>query len=196
MLWIFLGSHTRPLSAIARLYRQCQTPWLSQWMLWRGRHTDLGISPAVGGHRRSYQRSHGHLGIRIDILEVGRLPQVETNTDLDRPPSEEEIKKGIKPLSTYLLDMHVGCRYRCYVLGDIFCWPHKMLGRETVGSAAYNLARRKKDNTSSRHDTTHNCDLCDNDCHSRIVIFCHKRCLCRASSYKHDDYSLIVIADY
>ena len=28
------------------------------------------------------------------------LPQVETNTDLDRPPSEEEVKKAIKQLST------------------------------------------------------------------------------------------------
>ena len=29
-----------------------------------------------------------------------RLSQVETNTDLDRPPSEEEVKKAIKQLST------------------------------------------------------------------------------------------------
>ena len=31
---------------------------------------------------------------------IARLPQVETNTDLDRPPSEEEVKKTIKQLST------------------------------------------------------------------------------------------------
>ena len=31
---------------------------------------------------------------------IARLPQVETNTDLDRPPSEEEVKKAIKQLSS------------------------------------------------------------------------------------------------
>ncbi len=29
-----------------------------------------------------------------------RLAQTKTNTDLDRPPSEEEVKKAIKQLST------------------------------------------------------------------------------------------------
>ena len=28
------------------------------------------------------------------------MPQVETNTDLDRPPSKEEVKRAIKQLST------------------------------------------------------------------------------------------------
>ena len=37
----------------------------------KGRHTALGISPAVGRQRRSCQQSHGHLGSRIDSLEVG-----------------------------------------------------------------------------------------------------------------------------
>ena len=74
VLWIFLGSRTFPLSAIARLYRECQTPWLSQWMLWRGRRTALGISPAVGWQRRSCQRFHGHLGSHTDSLEVGSVP--------------------------------------------------------------------------------------------------------------------------
>ena len=27
---------------------------------------------------------------------IARLPQVETNSDLDRPPSEEEVKKAIE----------------------------------------------------------------------------------------------------
>ena len=31
---------------------------------------------------------------------IARLPHVETDTDLDRPPSEEEVKKVIKQLST------------------------------------------------------------------------------------------------
>ena len=35
----------------------------------------------------------------INAEAVARLPQVETNTDLDRPPSEEEVKKAIKQLS-------------------------------------------------------------------------------------------------
>ena len=35
-----------------------------------------------------------------DAEAIARLPQVETNTDLDRPPSEEEVKKAIKHLST------------------------------------------------------------------------------------------------
>ena len=36
----------------------------------------------------------------INAEAVARLPQVETNNDLDRPPSEEEVKKAIKQLST------------------------------------------------------------------------------------------------
>ena len=36
----------------------------------------------------------------INVEAIARLPQVETNTDLDRPPSEEEVKKAIKQLST------------------------------------------------------------------------------------------------
>ena len=36
----------------------------------------------------------------INAEATARLPQVETNTDLDRPPSEEDVKKAIKQLST------------------------------------------------------------------------------------------------
>ena len=36
----------------------------------------------------------------INAEAIARLPQVETNTDLDRPPSEEEVKKAIRQLST------------------------------------------------------------------------------------------------
>ena len=36
----------------------------------------------------------------INAEAIARLPQVETNTDLDRPPSEEEVKKAVKQLST------------------------------------------------------------------------------------------------
>ena len=36
----------------------------------------------------------------INAEAIARLPQVETNTDLDRPPSEEEVKKAIKQLSS------------------------------------------------------------------------------------------------
>ena len=36
----------------------------------------------------------------INAEAIARLPQVETNTDLDRPASEEEVKKAIKQLST------------------------------------------------------------------------------------------------
>ena len=36
----------------------------------------------------------------INAEAIARLPQVETNTDLDRPPSEEDVKKAIKQLSS------------------------------------------------------------------------------------------------
>ena len=36
----------------------------------------------------------------INAEAIARLPQVETNNDLDRPPSEEEVNKAIKQLST------------------------------------------------------------------------------------------------
>ena len=36
----------------------------------------------------------------INTEAIARLPQVETNTDLDRKPSEEEVTKVIQQLST------------------------------------------------------------------------------------------------
>ena len=36
----------------------------------------------------------------INAEAIVRMPQVETNTALDRPPSEEEVTKAIKQLST------------------------------------------------------------------------------------------------
>ena len=36
----------------------------------------------------------------INAEAIARLPQVETNTDLDRAPRKEEVKKAIKQLST------------------------------------------------------------------------------------------------
>ena len=74
VLCIFLRCLTFPLSDIARVCRPCQTPWLSQWMLRRGCRTAIGISRAVGGQKRSWQRSHGHIGSRTDSLEVGPVP--------------------------------------------------------------------------------------------------------------------------
>ena len=35
----------------------------------------------------------------INAETIARLPQVETNTGLERPPSDEEVKKAIKQLS-------------------------------------------------------------------------------------------------
>ena len=36
----------------------------------------------------------------VNAEAIARLPQVEINTDLERPPSEEEFKKAIKQLSS------------------------------------------------------------------------------------------------
>ena len=36
----------------------------------------------------------------INAEAIARLPQVETNIDLERPPSQEEVKKAIKQLSS------------------------------------------------------------------------------------------------
>ena len=41
----------------------------------------------------------------INAEAIARLPQIETNTDLDRPPIEEEVKKAIKQLSKTLAQM-------------------------------------------------------------------------------------------
>ena len=42
-------------------------------------------------------------------------------------------------------------------------------------AAADKRAHRKEDSSSIRHETTHRCDVCNEDCHSRIVFFSHKR---------------------
>ena len=56
----------------------------------------------------------------INVEAIARLPQVETNTGLERPPSEEEVKKAIKQLSTGKVQMPFLPKYtsmvatRCY----------------------------------------------------------------------------------
>ena len=41
-----------------------------------------------------------HVSAFLNRPAIARLPHVETNIDIDRPPSEEEVKKAIKQLST------------------------------------------------------------------------------------------------
>ena len=44
-----------------------------------------------------------------------------------------------------------------------------------MNEAAEKRTRRKERNNSNRPETTHRCDLCDRDCHSRIGLLSHKR---------------------
>ena len=54
------------------------------------------ITEQVGGHFSAVVNRPAD----INAEAIARLPQVETNTDLDRPLNEEEVKKEIKQLST------------------------------------------------------------------------------------------------
>ena len=53
----------------------------------------------------------------INAEAIARLPQVETNNDLDRPPSEEEVNKAIKQLST-----GKSPRCRCHPCRSVQAW--------------------------------------------------------------------------
>ena len=44
-----------------------------------------------------------------------------------------------------------------------------------MAAAADKRARRKQGSSSIRPETTHRCDVCNKDCHSRIGLFSHKR---------------------
>ena len=44
-----------------------------------------------------------------------------------------------------------------------------------LAAAADKRARRKEGCSSIRPETTHRCDVCNKDCHSRIGLFSHKR---------------------
>ena len=61
---------------------------------------------------------------------------------------------------------------------------HKQLKlgeKKKIAAAAEQRARKKERN--NRPETTHRCDLCDRDCHSRIGFYSHKRrCSSRADS--------------
>ena len=53
---------------------------------------------------------------------------------------------------------------------------HLETGEEKLmAAAADKLARRKEGSSSIRPKTTHRCDVCNKDCHSRIGLFSHKR---------------------
>ena len=52
--------------------------------------------PAILNRWAEHFSSVLHRSADINAEAIARLPQVETNTDLDRPPSEEEVKKATK----------------------------------------------------------------------------------------------------
>ena len=53
---------------------------------------------------------------------------------------------------------------------------HLETGEEKLmAAAADKRARRKEGSSSIRPETTHRCDVCNRDCHSRIGLFSHKR---------------------
>ena len=53
---------------------------------------------------------------------------------------------------------------------------HLETGEEKLmAAAADKRARRKEDSSSIRPKTTHRCDVCNKDCHSRIGLSSHKR---------------------
>ena len=56
--------------------------------------------PAILNRRAEHFSAVLNRPADINAEAIARLPQVETNTDLDIPPSEEEVKKAIKQLST------------------------------------------------------------------------------------------------
>ncbi len=53
---------------------------------------------------------------------------------------------------------------------------HLERGEEKLmAAAADKRTRRREDSSSIRPETTHRCDVCNKDCHSRIGLFSHKR---------------------
>ena len=89
----------------------------------------------------------------INAEAIARLPQVETNTDLDRPPSEEEVKKAIKQLSTgkapgaYAIPAEVykhGGDTLLQKLTDLFCrmWDHEVTPQQLKGASIIHLYKK------------------------------------------------------
>ena len=65
---------------------------------------------------------------------------------------------------------------------------HKQLltGEERLSAVAAEKRARRKETTVNRPESTHRCDLCDRDCHSRIGLYSHKRrCSSRADSLEN-----------
>ena len=53
---------------------------------------------------------------------------------------------------------------------------HLDTGEEKLmAAAADKRARRNEGSSSIRPETTHTCDICNKDCHSRIGLYSHKR---------------------
>ena len=97
----------------------------------------------------------------INAVAIARLPQVETNTDLDRPPSEEEVKKAIKQISTGTAPSAFAIPAELYKHGgdtllqkliDLFCrmWDEEVIPQQLKEASIVHLFKKG------------NCQLCDN----------------------------------
>ena len=62
--------------------------------------TFITDKPAILNRRAEHVSAVLNRPVDVNAEAIASLPPVETNTDLDRPPSEEEVKKAIKQLST------------------------------------------------------------------------------------------------
>ena len=91
----------------------------------------------------------------INAEAIARLPQFETNTDLDRPPSEEEVKKAIKQLSTgkapgadaIPADVYKhGADTLLQKLTDLFCrmWDEEVIPQKLKDASIIRLYKKGK----------------------------------------------------
>ena len=90
----------------------------------------------------------------INAEVIDRLPPVDTNTDLDRPPSEEEVKKAIKQLSTGKAPCADAIPAEAYKHGgdtllqkltDLFCrtWDEEVIPQQLKDASIIHLYKRE-----------------------------------------------------
>ena len=115
--------------------------------------TIITDKPAILNRWADHFSAVNNISADIKAEAIARLPQVETNTDLDRPPSEEEVKKAIKQLSTEKApgadaihaDVHKhGDDTLLQKLTDLFClmWDEEVVPQQLKDASIIRLYKK------------------------------------------------------
>ena len=137
------------LPTIYTLLRQCQLCWLGHV-----HHMEDGQIPKdiLYGELNSGQRSTGHLQLRYKDAYKRDMKALNININ-----SWEDLAANHTSWRS-MLDKQL------------------QTGKKKLTVVAAEKQAHKKETAANRPESMHRCDLCDQDCHSHIGLYSHRRC--------------------